>query len=157
MNPQEHAGQTGVDHGGQVRQLHGTGQAAGHQQVDAEPVGRGGEAAEAGERGKRLLRRRGELLERPFAHLYDTGGMRRTHLRGTGNILKRLLVHPGAFNLGRVMRRLVGRGTPRGLAAVCGAFFEHLQGLRRLVRALYATMSPLCRSARDYQPLRTVA
>ena len=35
-----------------------------------------------GNRGRELLRRRGELLERPFAHLYDTGGMRRVHLRG---------------------------------------------------------------------------
>ncbi|MCH8267700.1 MAG: transposase [Acidobacteria bacterium] len=34
------------------------------------------------ERGKQLLRQRGELLERAFAHIYDTGGMRRTHLRG---------------------------------------------------------------------------
>ena len=46
-----------------------------------------------GARGKRLLRQRGELLERPNAHLYDTGGMRRVHLRGHSNILKRLLVH----------------------------------------------------------------
>ena len=47
------------------------------------------------------MRRRGEYVERSFAHLYDTGGMRRTHLRGHENILKRLLVHAGAFNLGR--------------------------------------------------------
>jgi transposase len=33
--------------------------------------------------GLRLLRLRGERLERPFAHLYETGGMRRVHLRGT--------------------------------------------------------------------------
>ena len=46
-----------------------------------------------GNRGRELLRRRGELLERPFAHLYDTGGMRRVHLRGHSNILKRVLVH----------------------------------------------------------------
>src|SRR3989304_1199792 len=45
-----------------------------------------------GERGKQLLRRRGELVERSFAHVYDTGGMRRTHLRGHRNILKRLLI-----------------------------------------------------------------
>jgi transposase len=51
------------------------------------------------ERGKQLMRLRGELLERPNAHLYDTGGMRRTHLRGQGNILKRLLVHVAAGNL----------------------------------------------------------
>jgi transposase len=68
-----------------------------------------------GGRGQRLLRRRGEHLERSFAHVYDTGGMRRTHLRGHRNILKRLLVHASAFNLGLLMRRICGRGTPRGL------------------------------------------
>src|SRR5580692_4943408 len=45
-----------------------------------------------GARGRRLMRQRGERIERSFAHLYDTGGMRRTHLRGHTNILKRLLV-----------------------------------------------------------------
>ena len=67
-----------------------------------------------GARGKRLMRRRGERVERSFAHLYDTGAMRRTHLRGHDNIRKRLLVHGGAFNLGLLMRHLVGHGTPRG-------------------------------------------
>ena len=68
-----------------------------------------------GARGRRLMRQRGERLERSFAHLYDTGGMRRTHLRGHTNILKRLLIHAGGFNLGLVMRHLIGSGTPRGL------------------------------------------
>jgi transposase len=68
-----------------------------------------------GARGQVLRRRRGELLERTFAHTYETGGMRRTHLRGHDNILKRVLVHAGAFNLGLVMRSLIGVGTPRGL------------------------------------------
>ena len=54
-------------------------------------------------------------MERPNAHLYETGGMRRTHLRGHVNILKRLMVHSGGFNLGLLMRRLIGVGTPRGL------------------------------------------
>ena len=61
------------------------------------------------------MRRRGELIERSFAPLYDTGGMRRTHLRGHSNILKRLLIHAGAFNLGLLMRAILGVGTPRGL------------------------------------------
>ena len=43
--------------------------------------------------------------------------MRRTHLRGHRNILKRLLVHAGGFNLALIMRQLVGAGTPRGLRA----------------------------------------
>jgi len=66
-----------------------------------------------GEYGKSLLRRRGELLERSFAHCYDTGGMRRTHLRGHNNILKRQLIHVGAFNLSLILRKLMGAGTPR--------------------------------------------
>jgi transposase len=68
-----------------------------------------------GRRGRRLMRRRGEYVERAFAHLYDTGGMRRTHLRGHTNILKRVLIHAAGFNLGLVMRQLIGLGTPRGL------------------------------------------
>ena len=68
-----------------------------------------------GPRGKRLMRRRGEYVERTFAHVYDTGGLRRIHLRGHPNILKRLIVHAGAFNLGLLMRHVFGRGTPRGL------------------------------------------
>ena len=59
--------------------------------------------------------RRGELIERSFAHMYETGGMRRTHLRGRDNIKKRLLVHASAFNLSLVLRSVIGKGTPRGL------------------------------------------
>src|SRR5262249_22724713 len=82
-----------------------------------------------GARGKRLLRRRGELLERPCAHLYETGGLRRSHVRGHENVLKRLLVHASAFNLGLWMRRLFGIGTPRALqgrAVACGAVLSLL-------------------------------
>lgn len=68
-----------------------------------------------GTRGKALLRKRGELVERSFAHTYDTGGMRRTHLRGHANILKRLLIHTAGFNLSLVLRRELGIGKPRGL------------------------------------------
>jgi hypothetical protein len=66
------------------------------------------------------MRRRGELIERSFAHLYDTGGMRRTHLRGHTNILKRLLIHAGGFNLGLLLRALLSVGTPRGLQVCWG-------------------------------------
>jgi transposase len=68
-----------------------------------------------GERGQGLLRRRGELLERSFAHAYETGGMRRVYLRGRENVLKRVLVHVGGFNLSLIMRQVFGKGTPRGL------------------------------------------
>lgn len=68
-----------------------------------------------GEHGKGLLRRRGELLERSFAHAYETGGMRRVHLRGRDNVLKRVLIHVDGLNLSLVMRQLLGKGTPRAL------------------------------------------
>ena len=71
--------------------------------------------ASAGARGLALQRRRSEHLERPNAHLYETGGLRRTHVRGHANILKRLLIQTSAFNLGLLMRTLIGVGTPRGL------------------------------------------
>lgn len=77
-----------------------------------------------GDRGRSLMRLRGERIERSFAHVYDTGGMRRTHLRGHANILKRLLVHGAAFNLGLILRKKLGAGTPRGLFA---SFFASLQ------------------------------
>jgi len=65
--------------------------------------------------GKSLLRKRGELVERSFAHCYDTGAMRRIHLRGHPNILKRQLIHVGAFNLSLIFRSIIGAGTPREL------------------------------------------
>jgi len=68
-----------------------------------------------GRRGRALLRRRGEVVERSFAHCYETGAMRRTHLRGHLKILKRLLVHVGGCNLALVMRQAFGIGKPRGL------------------------------------------
>ena len=68
-----------------------------------------------GARGKRLLRRRGEILERAFAHLLETDGLRRVHVRGQENIRKRMLVHAAAFNLGLLMRSRFGYGTPRSM------------------------------------------
>ena len=92
-----------------------------------------------GKRAKRLMRLRGELLERPNALLYETGAMRRTHLRGHGNILKRLLVHVAGANLGLWMRTLTGIGTPRGLqgrlAAVIAFCFTLWVLLRHRVTA----------------------
>jgi transposase len=90
-----------------------------------------------GSRGLALLRRRSEHLERPNAHLYETGGMRRTHLRGHANILKRLLVQTGAFNLGLLMRTLIGVGTPRGLQG-------RLATVLTLVVALRTRVVDLC-------------
>ncbi len=90
-----------------------------------------------GARGKRLMGKRGEFLERSFAHVYETGGMRRTHLRGRRNMLKRVLIHSAAFNLSLVMRKLMGAGTPRGIAAVASMLCGRLLGF------LWAVLGPL--------------
>jgi transposase len=91
------------------------GQRSWKEQAEAQAAVYGNRRRIRGEHGKELLRRRGELLERSFAHAYETGGMRRVHLRGRENILKRVLIHVGGFNLSLVMRQLMGKGTPRGL------------------------------------------
>ena len=68
-----------------------------------------------GARGRRLQRRRGELVERPFAHQYETGGLRRVWVRGHENVRKRVLIQVAACNLALLLRRLTGIGTARSL------------------------------------------
>jgi transposase len=87
-----------------------------------------------GARGQRLLRLRGERLERPFAHLFETGGMRRVYLRGHANIRKRLLIHTSGFNLGLLMRHVIGVGTPRSLQGRLVAALGILITLTRAIR-----------------------
>ena len=82
-----------------------------------------------GNYGKSLLKRRGELVERSFAHCYDTGGMRRTHLRKHDNILKRQLTHVAGFNLSLIFRKLLGAGTPREWKNRAAHLFLPLVGL----------------------------
>ena len=91
-----------------------------------------------GERGKALQRQRSELVERSFAHMYETGGMRRTHLRGRNNILKRLLFHAVAFNVALLVRKQYGIGKPRTLQGVSNS----LSMLISLLRMLYMPSNP---------------
>jgi hypothetical protein len=72
--------------------------------------------------GKEAMRKRGEIVERSFAHVLERGGMRRTWLRGRENVHKRYLVHVAGYNLGILMRALFGAGTPREAANVRVAF-----------------------------------
>ena len=65
-----------------------------------------------GNRGRRLQRRRGELVERPFAHQYETGGLRRVWVRGHENVRKRVLIQAAGCNLGLLLRRLTGSARP---------------------------------------------
>jgi hypothetical protein len=88
--------------------------------------------------------------------MYETGGMRRLHLRGSNNALKRLLIQGAAFNLGLVMRKRLGAGTPRGLTALLAHIFAltctHLAA-RSWLRAGIATVARLLRSFERSRPL----
>jgi transposase len=79
-----------------------------------------------GKRGKCLQRLRSERVERSFAHVCETGGGRRSWLYGVAKISKRYLMQVAAHNLGIVMRRLFGVGTPRSLQGLDGALLALL-------------------------------
>jgi transposase len=84
-----------------------------------------------GARSKRLQKKRSELVERSFAHVCETGGARRTWLRGQESINKRYLVQVAGFNLGLLMRKLFGVGKPRvlqGAARLCAEVFGYMRG-----------------------------
>ena len=73
-----------------------------------------------GARSKRLQKKRSELVERSFAHVCETGGGRRTWLRGLANVTKRYVVQVAGYNLGLLMRKLFGMGKPRVLQGAGG-------------------------------------
>ena len=103
------------------------------------------------DRGKALLRRRGELLERPFAHQYETGAMRRLHVRGRENVAKRVLLQAAAFNLALILRSITRAGTPRGLADLTQTV---LFALLRVLDAGDAQASPAIAHTRFHSATR---
>ena len=87
-----------------------------------------------GAHSKRLHRRRGAYVERTFEHVLDDGGMRRVWLKGREKIAKRYLIHTAGFNLGLLMRKWTGHGTPRGwVDAVRAAALAYAGWLRAMV------------------------
>jgi transposase len=105
-------------------------------------------------RNAKLQAKRAELNERSNAHLYETGGMRRVYLRGRENVAKRLLLHGAAFDLGLVMRKRYGVGTPRGanwraivvsvlLAVLYGVRHWLLNPIQRICTAAWAFLTPI--------------
>lgn len=72
-------------------------------------------------KSKQLQRRRSELCERTFAHICDSGGMRRTWLKKVLNVAKRYLIAAAAHNLGRILRKLFGIGKPKALQGEGGS------------------------------------
>ncbi len=92
-----------------------------------------------------LQRRRSELCERSFAHVCETGGMRRTWLRGLIDVTKRYLIATAAHNLGRMLRTLFGVGKPRTLQGsgevADGGDGAAADGLSRVLLPLWRVLS----------------
>jgi transposase len=86
----------------------------------------------------RTIRKRGEIVERSFAHVLERGGMRRTWLRGRENVHKCYLVHVAGYNLGVLMRALFGAGTPREAANVRFALLFVIQDADTIVVVILA-------------------
>jgi transposase len=110
-----------------------------------------------GVRGKRLMRKRGELVERTFAHCYETGGMRRTHLKHRDNIAKRLLIHVGGFNLGLVMRKLIGFGKPRRLQGLFALIFGLIWSVWEAVARFRREWAGILHPGPRYSPIAAAA
>jgi len=83
---------------------------------------------------------RSERVERTFAHICDTGGMRRSWLKQVVNVSKRYLLAAAAHNLGRILRKLFGVGKPTTLQDLGGlaALTQLVTGLLYVIRALRA-------------------
>lgn len=88
------------------------------------------------QRGKKLLARRGMHIERGFAHILDSGGMRRTTLRGQQNLNKRFKLAAAVYNLSQLMRKLFGIGTPKQQEAFGLALFSLFSLLPGAIRTL---------------------
>ena len=97
-----------------------------------------------GRRSRKLQRLRSERVERSFAHTCETGAARRSWLRGVVNVFKRYVIHAAAHNLGLMMRKLFGVGTPRTLQGAPGHDFglaALVSHVLILIRRLWGVMS----------------
>jgi len=113
-----------------------------------EKVYRANRRRNGGARGKRLQKKRSEYVERTFAHVCETGGGRRSWLRGLEKVSKRYLMQVAGHNLGVIMRRVLGKGTPRSLQGACVALLAWIWiwarawGVRVLARARFLANNP---------------
>lgn len=109
-----------------------------------------------GNRGKRLQKIRSELTERSFAHMYETGGLRRVHLRGRDNVLKRLLVQAAAFNLSLILRKALGVGKPRQLQGLSDELLGLFERVATSLKPVLEALNRISRRPSNFARPRTV-
>ena len=95
-----------------------------------------------GDRNKRLQKLRCERVERSLAHVCETGGARRTWMRGLENNRKNVRLTVAAHNLGLILRQMLGSGKPRELAGLCGQLLSLFLALQYAVSRLCRSISP---------------
>lgn len=109
-----------------------------------------------GDRGQVLRKRRGEVAERSNAHCYETGGLRRVHVRRRDNVTKRVLIQAATYNLALMMRTLIGVGTPKGLtgrlAVACAGHFGAKYAARALAMLIRTVINTSQRLATEPEP-----
>ena len=105
-----------------------------------------------GKRGRQLQRDRSEQVERSFAHTCNTGGARRTWLRGLEKVQKRYMSVATAFNLGRIMRKLIGAGKPRYLSALAARLCLAYLTIQRALQFPNTTMRLLTNPKSNNKP-----
>ena len=105
------------------------------------------------DRGKALLRQRGEVVERTFAHLCETGGSRRVTVRGMTKVTAWYQLRAAAHNLGLILRKLLGTGKPRGFSAALEAVWTSLATLQMLTNTLRQRQSVRISNCMPVMPL----
>jgi transposase len=96
--------------------------------------------------GRKLQRWRSERVERTFAHVCETGGGRRSWLRGRVNVQKRHLIAAAGYNLGLIMRKLLGVGKPKQLSGLVAGVWRAFFVMLTLFRGLPLPTNPQTRS-----------
>jgi hypothetical protein len=104
--------------------------------------------------GRQLQKLRAEYPERSFAHLCVTGGLRRVFVRGRKNVQKRLQLHAAAANLGIVMRKILGAGTPRSLQGRLAALLALISILADAITHVFDFVEALPVLSRTQHELR---
>ena len=101
-----------------------------------------------GDKGRLLQRRRSERVERSFAHVCNSGGARRSWLRGLLDVGKRYTIAAAAHNLSRILRRLFGIGKPKGLQDANSLVYL----LQVITIRLFIALNPPTRVPRQSHP-----
>jgi transposase len=94
-----------------------------------------------GNKGRQLNRWRSERCERTFAHTCETGGGRRSWLRGQSNVSKAHTLRCAAYNLGLLLRKVWGLSKPRSAKRAVAGWFLAISAMAVLAAIITGVIS----------------